>query len=207
MLEETDGPAGFIDESLQYESSWERAEDFERRYGDRLEYYGASMGAVRGTVRNAARRYPDLGHDDVTALASELWSRPVFERRLAAVVLLQSFVRLLRSSDLTRIESFLRSAHLPELVDPLAVDVVGPLLLRLPGPEAARAQAVLHRWAAADDAWLRRAAVLAHLPAFRAGEGDDASFRRTVRLVSGAQQGRVSAVEEAVDLVRASGAG
>lgn len=207
MLEETDGPAGFIDESLQYESSWERAEDFERRYGDRLEYYGASMGAVRGTVRNAARRYPDLGHDDVTALASELWSRPVFERRLAAVVLLQSFVRLLRSSDLTRIEGFLRSAHLPELVDPLAVDVVGPLLLRLPGPEAARAQAVLHRWAAADDAWLRRAAVLAHLPAFRAGEGDDASFRRTVRLVSGAQQGRVSAVEEAVDLVRASGAG
>ncbi|MEG9247899.1 DNA alkylation repair protein [Arthrobacter sp. Soc17.1.1.1] len=207
MLEETDGPAGFIDESLQYESSWERAEDFERRYGDRLEYYGASMGAVRGTVRNAARRYPDLGHDDVTALASELWSRPVFERRLAAVVLLQSFVRLLRSSDLTRIEGFLRSAHLPELVDPLAVDVVGPLLLRLPGPEAARAQAVLHRWAAADDAWLRRAAVLAHLPAFRAGEGDDPSFRRTVRLVSGAQQGRVSAVEEAVDLVRASGAG
>ncbi len=207
MLEETDGPAGFIDESLQYESSWERAEDFERRYGDRLEYYGASMGAVRGTIRNAARRYPDLGHDDVTALASELWSRPVFERRLAAVVLLQSFVRLLRSSDLTRIEGFLRSAHLPELVDPLAVDVVGPLLLRLPGPEAARAQAVLHRWAAADDAWLRRAAVLAHLPAFRAGEGDDASFRRTVRLVSGAQQGRVSTVEEAVDLVRASGAG
>lgn len=207
MPEEAGGPAGFIDESLQYESSWERAEDFERRYGDRLEHYGASMGAVRGTIRNAARRYPDLGHDDVTALASELWFRPVFERRLAAVVLLQSFVRLLRSSDLTRIEGFLRSAHLPELVDPLAVDVVGPLLLRLPGPEAARAQAVLHRWAAADDAWLRRAAVLAHLPAFRAGEGDDASFRRTVRLVSGAQQGRVSAVEEAVDLVRASGAG
>jgi hypothetical protein len=207
MTEDADGPAGFIDESLQYESSWERAEDFERRYGGHLEYYGASVGAIRGTIRNAARRYPGLDHDDVTALASELWSRPVFERRLAAAVLLQSSVRLLRSSDLTRIEGFLRSAHLPELVDPLAVDVVGPLLLRLPGPEAVRAQAVLHRWAAADDPWLRRAAVLAHLPAFRAGEGDDASFRRTVRLVSGAQQGRVSAVEEAVDLVRASGAG
>ncbi len=207
MLEDTGGPVGFIDEALQYESSWERAEDFERRYGDRLEYYGASIGAVRGTVRNAQRRYPELGHDDITALASELWSRPVFERRLAAVVLLQSSVRLLRSSDLTRVEGFLRSAYLPELVDPLAVDVVGPLLLRLPGPEAARAQAVLDRWAAADDAWLRRAAVLAHLPAFRTGEGDDASFRRTVRLVSGARQGRVMAVEEAVDLVRASGAG
>ncbi|MHA7190732.1 DNA alkylation repair protein [Arthrobacter sp. MDT2-16] len=206
-MPDADGPAGFIDEALQYESSWERAEDYERRHGDHLEYYGASVGAVRGTLRNAQRRYPGLGHDDVTALASELWSRPVFERRLAAAVLLQSSVRLLRSSDLTRIEGFLRSAHLPDLVDPLAVDVVGPLLLRLRGQDAVRAHAVLERWAAADDPWLRRAAVLAHLPAFRTGEGDDASFRRIVRLVSGAHQGRVSTVEDAVALVRASGAG
>ena len=206
-MPDADGPAGFIDEALQYESSWERAEDYERRHGDHLEYYGASVGAVRGTLRNAQRRYPGLGHDDVTALASELWSRPVFERRLAAAVLLQSSVRLLRSSDLTRIEGFLRSARLPDLVDPLAVDVVGPLLLRLRGQDAVRAHAVLERWAAADDPWLRRAAVLAHLPAFRTGEGDDASFRRIVRLVSGAHQGRVSTVEDAVALVRASGAG
>ena len=206
-MPDADGPAGFIDEALQYESSWERAEDYERRHGDHLEYYGASVGAVRGTLRNAQRRYPGLGHDDVTALASELWSRPVFERRLAAAVLLQSSVRLLRSSDLTRIEGFLRSARLPDLVDLLAVDVVGPLLLRLRGQDAVRAHAVLERWAAADDPWLRRAAVLAHLPAFRTGEGDGASFRRMVRLVSGAHQGRVSTVEDAVALVRASGAG
>jgi hypothetical protein len=199
--------AAFIDESLRYESSEERAEDYERRYGTVLECYGASVGAVRGTIRNAERRYPDPGHDDVTALASELWSRPVFERRLAAVVLLQSSVRLLRSSDLTRIEGFLRSAHVEDLVDPLAVDVVGPLLLRLRGQDATRAHAVLDRWATADDARLRRAAVLAHLPAFRTGAGDHASFRRTVRLVSGAQQGRVPAVEDAVALVRANGAG
>ncbi len=205
------GPAEFIDESLQYESSWERAEDHERRYGPGLEYYGASVGAVRGTIRNAERRYPDLGHDDVTALASDLWFRPVFERRLAAVVLLQSAVHLLRHSDLTRIEGFLRSAQLRELVDPLAVDVVGPLLLRLTAQDAAqdatRAATVLDRWATADDPWLRRAAVLTHLPAFRLGDGDDASFRRTVRLVSGVRQGRVPTVEEAVALVRGSGAG
>ncbi|TKV28141.1 DNA alkylation repair protein [Arthrobacter sp. NamB2] len=200
-------PAEFIDESLQYESSWERAEDHQRRYGTGLEYYGASVGAVRGTVRNAERRYPGLGHDDVTALAAELWARPVFERRLAAVVLLQSFVPLLRHSDLTRIEGFLRSAQVPDLVDPLAIDVVGTLLLRLKNPDAARARTVVDRWAAAEDALLRRAAVLVHLPAFRAGEGDDAAFRRTVRLVSSARQGRVPTVEDAVALVRASGAG
>lgn len=198
--------ADFIDDALQYESSWERAEDYERRFGTGIAYYGASVGAVRGTVRNAERRFPELAHDDLTALASDLWSRPVFECRLAAVVLLQSAVRLLRHSDLTRIEGFLRSAQFPDLADPLALDVVGPMLLRLHGQDAARAATVLDRWAAGQDAALRRAAVLAHLPAFRAGQGDDASFRRTVRLVAGAGQGRVPAVEDAIELVRGSGA-
>lgn len=202
----TSDAADFIDDALQYESSWERAEDHERRFGTGLTYYGASVGAVRGTIRNAERRFPGLGHDDVTALAAGLWARPVFERRLAAVVLLQSAVRLLRHSDLTRIEGFLRSAQVPDLADPLAVDVVGPMLLGLRGQDAARAASVLDRWAAGQDPALRRASVLAHLPAFRAGRGDDAAFRRTVRLVTGAGQGRVPAVDDAVELVRGSGA-
>ena len=61
--------ADFIDEALHYESSWERAEEYERSWGEVLTYYGASVGAVRGTVRNAMRKFPDQGHDDLTALA------------------------------------------------------------------------------------------------------------------------------------------
>ncbi|THJ67573.1 DNA alkylation repair protein [Arthrobacter echini] len=157
----TGDAAEFIDAALQYESSWERAEEYEQRHGTHVEYYGASVGAIRGTLRNAARRYPDLGHDDVVLLASELWSLPVFERRLAAIVLLQSSVQLLRHTDLTRIEGFLRTAALRYLEDALAVDVVAPLLGRLSGQDAARAGVVLERWAAADQAALRRAAELA----------------------------------------------
>ncbi|WP_159802802.1 DNA alkylation repair protein [Arthrobacter zhaoguopingii] len=194
--------ADFIDDSLQYESTEERAEDYTRRLGESLEFYGASAGAIRGTIRNASRRYPELQHDAVTALASELWSRPVFERRLAAVVILQSNLKLLHVSDLTRVEGFLRSAAVRDLADPLAVDVVGALLLRLGGQDALRARAVLERWAASENIWLRRAAVLVHLPAFRKGEGDEAVFRRTVRLVTGAQDGRVEEVEEVMRLVR-----
>jgi hypothetical protein len=39
----------FVDAALQRESSWERAEDWERRLGDSLSYYGASVGAVRAS--------------------------------------------------------------------------------------------------------------------------------------------------------------
>lgn len=150
----------FVDASLQRESSWLRAEEAQARLGDGLEYYGASVGAVRGTIRDMLRRHRDLVHDDITALSSELWSVPVFERRLAAVVLLQSRVTLLNNSDLTRIEGFVREAQLGELVDPLAADVVRPLIAGLEGQARVRANVVLDRWAGDSDPWLRRAAGL-----------------------------------------------
>lgn len=150
----------FVDAALQRESSWLRAEEAQARLGGRHQYYGASVGAVRGTIRDMLRRHRDLAHDDITALSSELWSVPVFERRLAAVVLLQSRVALLTNSDLTRIEGFVREARLAELVDPLAVDVVRPLIAGLEGQAAARADVVLDRWAGDTDPWLRRAASL-----------------------------------------------
>jgi hypothetical protein len=173
----------FVDAALQRESSWERAEAWEAQLGTSLSYYGASVGAVRGTIRDTGRRYPKLSHDEITALSSELWAVPVFERRLAAVVLLQSNLRLLDNSDLTRLEGFVRSARLPALVDPLAVDVIGPLIEGLDARRRVRADAVLDRWAEDDDVWLRRAVVLSPLRALRKGGGDWDRFARRAKIL------------------------
>ncbi|GAB3536207.1 hypothetical protein GCM10027403_16160 [Arthrobacter tecti] len=152
--------ADFIDAALQREASWERAEDL-NALDDGLRYYGASVGAVRGTVRDALRKYRNLTHDDVVFLSSELWDMPVFERRLAAVVLLQSNLRLLRTSDFTRIEGFLRSAVVEALIDPLSADVVRPLIAEFSGQDRAKADVVLDRWSRDAEPLLRRAAHLA----------------------------------------------
>ncbi len=120
----------FVDAALQLESTDKRAIDDAARIGSGLQFYGASVGAVRGTIRDVGHRYPDLGHDQITAIASDLWRAPVFERRLAAIVLLQTHLRLLDNSDLTRLEGFLRDARTPALADPLVVDVIGPLMGR-----------------------------------------------------------------------------
>lgn len=152
----------FVDATLQREGSGERAEAERARLQSDLTFYGASVGAVRGTIRDMGRRYRGLGHDEIAALSSELWSLPVYERRLAAVVLLQTHVRLLSTSDLTRIEGFVRTADLTALADPLAVDVVRPLLLGLDGGDRRRADVVLERWRGEENVWLRRAAGLAH---------------------------------------------
>ncbi|WP_344368967.1 DNA alkylation repair protein [Agromyces tropicus] len=153
--------AEFIDRTLRMEGSPERAEADAARIGGGLRSYGASVGAVRGTVRDAGLRHPGLTHDEVTALAAELWAEPVFERRLAAIVLLQRHVAMLRASDLTRLEQFLRDARVGELVDPLAADVVRPLVDRLEGAEAGRARRIVARWSSESDPLLRRAATLA----------------------------------------------
>lgn len=152
--------ATFIDHTLRSEASeWRTWADGDASVGG-LGVYGASVGAIRGTVRGALRRHRNLQHDDITALASELWATPVFERRLAAIVLLQSQIDTLTGNDLTRIEGFLRDAGIPELIEPLTLDVVRPLLNRLTGPEADRARRIVNRWSTSDAEGLHAAAAM-----------------------------------------------
>ncbi len=148
----------FVDLTLQNEATWQRAAEADARAGNELEFYGASVGAVRGTVRDLMRRYKSLTHDEITALSTELWNIPVFERRLAAIVLLQMNLFQLDNTDLTRIEGFLRAATLPEISDSLTFDVVVPLVEALSKPKRIRANAAIDRWGRDDNPWLRRAA-------------------------------------------------
>lgn len=198
--------ADFIDTSLQREGAWHRAEAAEAGLADEvqgldLRFYGASVGAIRGTVRDALRRHPGLSHDDVTALSSELWSVPVFERRLAAVVLLQSRLPLLTNSDLTRIEGFVRQGRLRALVDPLAVDVIGPVVEGLGLVARVRADSVLDRWVREPDPWLRRAALLSPLRALESGAGDWDGFVRRARSVPTDSPGQVEGGELAGEAI------
>ena len=149
----------FVDAALQLESTGQRARADGSRIGTDLQFYGASVGAVRGTIRDVAPRYPGLGHDEITALSSELWHPPVFERRLAAIVLLQTHVRLLDHSDLTRLEGFLRDARTPSLAEPLSREVISPLIEGLDAPGRARANMALARWSTDSNPWLRHAAL------------------------------------------------
>ncbi|WP_347107626.1 DNA alkylation repair protein [Paenarthrobacter sp. S56] len=150
----------FVDYTLQRESSWEKAYGIQERAGEGLKVYGASVGAVRGTIRDALNRYKNLDHDDITALSTELWAEPVFERRLAAIVLLQTKVDMLVHTDLTRLEGFIRQSDTEALAVPLANDVVRPLLERLEGQARDKAGKVLQRWREDPDPRLQRAAAL-----------------------------------------------
>jgi 3-methyladenine DNA glycosylase AlkD len=83
---------------------------------------------------------------------------------MAATFLLEAYPELVRPSDLALLERLVRESKTWALVDGLAGDVSGALLVRHPN-----AAAKLDRWAGDFDFWVRRAALLAQIQPLRAG--------------------------------------
>jgi 3-methyladenine DNA glycosylase AlkD len=138
-----------------------------------LEFFGVGVPAARGIVRGWCRGHPDFGHDELTALAADLWGRPQYECRMAAQMLLIGNPALLGPADVALFEKMLREARTWALVDGLTCDLMGPLVDRYP-----ELNQTLDRWAADPDFWIRRSALLSLLLPLRRGAGDFERFSR-----------------------------
>jgi 3-methyladenine DNA glycosylase AlkD len=143
----------------------ERAEGEKAYLKSDLEFLGATVWQIRAEVKAAIANTAALDHDDLVALVEALWSEPIFERRMAATMLLEFRSGLLRTADLSLLERLLRDSHTWALVDGLAGDVVGAIL----AADEEGTSHVLDRWATDSDFWIRRSALLAWLGPLRAG--------------------------------------
>lgn len=166
----TSEAVGAIEDGLRRLGTPERAAREQRYLKSSLVHWGVSVPDVRKTVR-AEYRARKPGHDELLALVGELWASEVYERRAAAVELLSVGEAQLRAADLACVERLIREGAMWSLVDPLAGDVAGRVVLRTPG-----AATILDRWAADGDFWIRRGALLGLLRGIRAGAPDLARF-------------------------------
>ena len=160
-----------ITANLRVAGSAQRAASEQNYLKSTLEFSGTTVPATRAIVTAWRRAHPDLTGSRLTGLAAALWDGPLFECKLAAVILLTDRRGLLEPHDVTLIEQFLRTSGTWALVDSLAADVMGSLVERFP-----ELLATLDRWAADDDFWVRRSAMLALLVPLRRGE--PAQFER-----------------------------
>jgi 3-methyladenine DNA glycosylase AlkD len=151
-----------IEERLRAEGTPERADGQKAYLKSSLTHLGLTVGHIRREANAAAKEV--ASRDDLVALAEALWASPVFDRRLCAAFLLELRVDLLGAEDLALIERLVRDSRTWALVDVLAGDVLGALLVR--HPEAA---GQLDRWAADGDFWVRRAALLSQIEPLKAG--------------------------------------
>jgi 3-methyladenine DNA glycosylase AlkD len=138
-----------------------------------MEFAGATVPDVRRIARALLPRRPAMARDGLLAVVTGLWARPLFECRAAASMLLADHAEALIPADAALLERLIRESGTWALVDELAPAVLGPLVERYP-----ELTAVLDRWAADGDFWVRRAALLSLLRPLRRGEGDFARFGR-----------------------------
>jgi 3-methyladenine DNA glycosylase AlkD len=151
----------------------ERAARTRRYLKSDLDFLGVSVPGIRSAVTGIARSRPDPGRDGALAWARALWREPVHERRTAAIEVLRLFTPSLETADLALVEAWIRAARGWAYVDPLAGDIAGPIALR-----HARAWPLIDAWAAGEDFWIRRSALLTLLPGIRRGQPDRERFER-----------------------------
>ena len=171
MNKQANADAAFIEEQLRAAGSPERAASEQNYLKSSLEFSGTSVPASRAIVTAWRRSRPDLRREHLTTVAEALWAGPFFECRLAAVILLTDRRQLLQAADAPLVERMLRTAGTWALVDGLAADVMGSLVERFP-----ELTGTLDRWAADENFWIRRSALLALLVPLRRGE--TAGFER-----------------------------
>jgi 3-methyladenine DNA glycosylase AlkD len=138
------------------------------------EFCGVSVPANRAAVIAWSRECGGFDRERMLAMTAELWASPLFEARLAAQIMLERYARLLEPADIGLIEHFLRHSGTWALIDGMAANVAGDLAERWP----AEIEPVLDRWAADQDFWIRRSALLGLLRPLRRGRGDFPRFGR-----------------------------
>jgi 3-methyladenine DNA glycosylase AlkD len=165
MPAQTDRDAALIEDSLRAAGSPSRAASEQNYLKSSLEFAGTTVPATRAVVTSWRRAHPELTRQQLIRLAGALWDRPLFECKMAALILLTDRRRLLTTEDAALVARFLRTSGTWALVDGLAADVMGSLVERFPG-----LLEVLDSWAAEDDFWMRRSALLALLVPLRRGD-------------------------------------
>ena len=163
--------ARMIEAELRRATRPERAAAERRYLKSDLSFIGATLAEVRGAAKTVSRDAA-LDHDGVVALAEALWSKRVFERRMAAVIVLALHAEALAPEDLTLVEQLVRESGTWALVDPLATDVVGEIAWHH------RIRRTLERWAKDHDFWVRRASLLAELKPLKRGAAFEPFARR-----------------------------
>jgi 3-methyladenine DNA glycosylase AlkD len=166
-----------IEAALRAVGTPARAESEKRYLKSDLAFLGASLWQTRDVVKAYATS-AKLGHDDLVNLVVALWEPPIFERRMAATLLLELHPKLVSADDLPLLERLLRESRTWALVDNLSGSTVAAI--RVADPSV---RPVLDRWARDGDFWIRRASLLAELRVVRRGGELDPFLERAERML------------------------
>lgn len=162
-----------IESQLQAVGTDTRAKAEKRYLKSDLDFLGVAVPEIRRQARIWSKSHPEVDKDQTIRLVRALWRRRVHELRTFGVELLSAYGEVLAAADFGLVEWILGRANTWAHVDPVAVQIAGPLVDRFPELESD-----LDLWAVNENFWMRRSALLAHLLPLRRGKGDWDRFAR-----------------------------
>ena len=140
-----------------------------------LEVLGCRVPDVRITARSVHRSHRNVDRARLVAALNRLYRSHVHEERLLAVYLAESYRRRFDAEDVrTLFAAWLDDCHGWDITDSICLGVVGPVALGAP-----RAWRHVAAWRHDRWLWRRRAAIVCHIPAIRAGRLQEGRLRAT----------------------------
>jgi len=136
---------------------------------------GHRVPQLRAAARAVRKACPKPSHGQLIAALDALWRSDLYEDKLFSILLAGYFEKYLTLKDARTVcLTWARSLMGWSLLDGLASDVMGRIALREPALFEDSA-----KWVSEPSFWVRRAALLIHLPAIRAHELRFDILRRT----------------------------
>lgn len=142
----------------------ERAVGQQRYMRSVLPFHGVAMGQVRAIVSGLVPQHPLTGAEHWQATVRALWDQATHrEERYAALALVRhrAYREFRTPEALDLLCHLVRTGAWWDLVDEVAAHPLGEILRGWPGVVVP----VMTEWAAEDDMWVRRAAILSQLRA------------------------------------------
>lgn len=147
-----------LDERLAALADPDRATAMRAYMRDQFPFLGVPSPGVQAVLRAALAELPRPGAATLREVALTCWARPEREYQYLACVLLRRHARTLDAGFLDTARHLITTKPWWDTVDALAAHVVGALVARHPGLVT-----TMDGWAADDDLWLVRTAILHQL--------------------------------------------
>lgn len=177
--------AGDLLKHLAVHADPSRAESERAYLKSQRDFLGVSVPASRGVVRTFVREHGPFSMEQVVELVDSLWDGPFFECRRAAVEVLEASVSMLGDGQLPLVAELVRDGETWALVDPLATDVAGPIVMR--GVTSVVGE-LLDSWSVDESFWVRRLSMLSLLPSLKQSDAEWTRFCGYADLMMGERE-------------------
>jgi len=133
--------------------------------------YGTSLPFTDSIAKEFRKQNEEAGQGYVLTLAGKLFASEYHDEKRLGLRLLQFYPRYLDISVMPMLEEMLLQSPTWDLVDDIAIHLVGAVLER-----DRKAYRYLKKWSRSENFWMRRTSLISPILLFRKGRGDAGLF-------------------------------